>query len=470
MHYRSQHPLPRKIGHGFCYINVPHVHDFGPSDPRLYREVDGEYYFVGDPAPFDYEGPRYSFYGPHPVVEADVQLGQPVYCYLNGPHYHWLSAAAAGAVRVSRRRLLVRRQLRPGLLPGPAALRDGQRGLPADRLHPSDRRRHRRAAELSRRDRRRARVPARRGGGGRGTAGGIGRRDHRGAAAPQVQVGIGIGIGGPPVVVGGPPPVIVEQRRYEHDATSTSTTTTVATTAGTSTSMKSAAGGAHRLRKRQPPHPRRLAPAPAPAPQGGGWRPAPAPAQPCAPRRRRSTTTSTSTTTTAFIGSRKDARVPFPRLKRVLASTRSPLDLAAGPTVAVMALAASLGFASCSKPKGGAPGATAEPAGARLGDAALRQGDRDADRQRPARRRLRAAATGAVRRRLLRAGAHRWNRHAGVRVRRRRRAGPGQAVDAGPVGARRACRPASPPRPSTRCWASPIAATTTRTARPSAAS
>jgi len=95
VHYRSQHPLPRKIGHGFCYIGVPHVHDFGPSDPRLYRELGGELYFVGDPAPFAYEGPRYSFYGPHPVVEADVQLGQPVYCYLNGPHYHWYQPGAA---------------------------------------------------------------------------------------------------------------------------------------------------------------------------------------------------------------------------------------------------------------------------------------------------------------------------------------------------------------------------------------
>ena len=37
VHYRSQHPLPRKIGHGFCYINVPHVHDFGPSDPLRSR-------------------------------------------------------------------------------------------------------------------------------------------------------------------------------------------------------------------------------------------------------------------------------------------------------------------------------------------------------------------------------------------------------------------------------------------------
>src|SRR5690349_9695405 len=30
--YMSQHPLPRKVGHGFCYIDVPHFHDFPPSD------------------------------------------------------------------------------------------------------------------------------------------------------------------------------------------------------------------------------------------------------------------------------------------------------------------------------------------------------------------------------------------------------------------------------------------------------
>jgi hypothetical protein len=86
--YLSQHPLPRKMGGGFCYIDVPHVHDFGPSDPRMYRQVDGQYYFVGDPAPFDYQGPRTAYYGPHPIVEANVQLGHPEYCYLQGPHYH----------------------------------------------------------------------------------------------------------------------------------------------------------------------------------------------------------------------------------------------------------------------------------------------------------------------------------------------------------------------------------------------
>jgi hypothetical protein len=92
--YMSQHPLPRKMGGGFCYIDVPHVHDFGPSDPRMYRQVDGEYYFVGDPSPFNYEGPRHAFYGPHPIVEANVQFGHPEYCYLQGPHYHWYEPPA----------------------------------------------------------------------------------------------------------------------------------------------------------------------------------------------------------------------------------------------------------------------------------------------------------------------------------------------------------------------------------------
>jgi len=95
--YMSQHPLPRKMGGGFCYIDVPHVHDFGPSDPRMYRQVDGEYYFVGDPSPFNYEGPRHAFYGPHPIVEANVQFGHPEYCYLRGPHYHWYEPPAQAA-------------------------------------------------------------------------------------------------------------------------------------------------------------------------------------------------------------------------------------------------------------------------------------------------------------------------------------------------------------------------------------
>jgi hypothetical protein len=87
--YVSKHPLPKKVGRGFCYLTVPHVHDYEPSDPRLYRQMDGQHYFVGDPAPFDYEGPRYSFYGAHPIADVDVRFGTPTYCYLRGPHYHW---------------------------------------------------------------------------------------------------------------------------------------------------------------------------------------------------------------------------------------------------------------------------------------------------------------------------------------------------------------------------------------------
>ena len=89
--YVSKHPIPKKVGHGFCYITVPHFHDYEPSDPRLYRQMDGQYYFVGDPAPFDYEGPRYSYYGAHPIADVNVQFGSPTYCYLRGPHYHWYS-------------------------------------------------------------------------------------------------------------------------------------------------------------------------------------------------------------------------------------------------------------------------------------------------------------------------------------------------------------------------------------------
>ncbi len=89
IHYVSRHPLPKRVGHGFCDIDVPHFHDYPPSDLRLYRQVGGQYYFVGDPTPFGYDGPRYSFYGPHPIADVNVTFGAPTYCYLRGPHYHW---------------------------------------------------------------------------------------------------------------------------------------------------------------------------------------------------------------------------------------------------------------------------------------------------------------------------------------------------------------------------------------------
>ncbi|MBN2574994.1 MAG: hypothetical protein JXP73_10565 [Deltaproteobacteria bacterium] len=85
----SPHPVPHKFGGGFCTIEVPHVHNYPPEDPRMYREAHGKYYFVGDPTPFGYEGPRYVYYGAHPVAEAEARLGHPVFCYIKGPHFHW---------------------------------------------------------------------------------------------------------------------------------------------------------------------------------------------------------------------------------------------------------------------------------------------------------------------------------------------------------------------------------------------
>jgi hypothetical protein len=87
--YLSQHPVPHKFGGGFCYIDVPHVHNYMPGDRRMYRENHGQYYFVGDPAPFDYDGPRYAYFGAHPMAEAEIRLGHPVFCYIKGPHFHW---------------------------------------------------------------------------------------------------------------------------------------------------------------------------------------------------------------------------------------------------------------------------------------------------------------------------------------------------------------------------------------------
>jgi hypothetical protein len=258
VHYRSQHPLPRKIGHGFCYINAPHVHDFGPSDPRLYREVNGEYYFVGDPAPFDYDGPRYSFYGPHPVVEADVQLGQPIYCYLNGPHYHGYQPPPqaqfefrGGAYWYVGNYDPVYYQDRPHY----ATVNEAYRPIAYTRP----------IVDVT------VAPPSFHGeivvgpGYPRGQAVAVGGPPVVSAGVtigvpppPQIQVGIGVGIGvgGPPVIVGGPPPPVVYERE-RHD------------------------NGRHNgWYKHEHEHGWRGAPPPQAPPQGGGWRGAPAPAPP----------------------------------------------------------------------------------------------------------------------------------------------------------------------------------------------
>lgn len=99
--YLSQHPVPHKYGGGFCYIDVAHVHNYPPEDPRMFRELSGQFYFVGDPAPFEYDGPRYAYYGAHPVAAAEAQFGHPVYCYIKGPHYHGYQPPAGAQFELS---------------------------------------------------------------------------------------------------------------------------------------------------------------------------------------------------------------------------------------------------------------------------------------------------------------------------------------------------------------------------------
>jgi hypothetical protein len=70
-------------------IEGPHVHVYA-ADTLQYRDHDGYHYFVGDPTPFGYKGPRYQYKGHHPIHVDLVVGGAPdtEYCYLDGPHFH----------------------------------------------------------------------------------------------------------------------------------------------------------------------------------------------------------------------------------------------------------------------------------------------------------------------------------------------------------------------------------------------
>lgn len=85
VHFAGAHPVAAKLGGGYCYIESPHVHAYAPDHAPLYQQVGDHYVFTGDPTPFGYEGDKHSYYGHHPVVAVN---GQPVYCYLDGPHSH----------------------------------------------------------------------------------------------------------------------------------------------------------------------------------------------------------------------------------------------------------------------------------------------------------------------------------------------------------------------------------------------
>jgi hypothetical protein len=92
VHYVGIHPIGKVHGGGLCHIEVPHVHVYAPADPIQYRDYHGDHYFVGDPVAYGWDGDKHSYYGHHPIyVDAVIEggaPGEPVYCYLDGPHFH----------------------------------------------------------------------------------------------------------------------------------------------------------------------------------------------------------------------------------------------------------------------------------------------------------------------------------------------------------------------------------------------
>ena len=92
--YVGIHPIPQAQGGGFCNIEGPHVHIYA-SNKLEYRDHHGQAYFVGDPVAYGYDGPKTAYKGAHPIhVEAVVEddpAPDVVYCYINGPHYHYFA-------------------------------------------------------------------------------------------------------------------------------------------------------------------------------------------------------------------------------------------------------------------------------------------------------------------------------------------------------------------------------------------
>jgi hypothetical protein len=88
--YLGPHPVVARLGGGYCYIEVPHLHAYVPDRPALYQRIGSDYLFTGDPVPFGYDGPRTTYYGAHPVrVQVELPFAPPpTYCAIRGPHFH----------------------------------------------------------------------------------------------------------------------------------------------------------------------------------------------------------------------------------------------------------------------------------------------------------------------------------------------------------------------------------------------
>jgi hypothetical protein len=83
LRFLGPHPIAAKYGGGYCYIEAPHIHPYPPDHPNLYHDEGGQLVFTADPTPFGYDGPKFTFYGHHPIAGAPGAI-----CYMEGPHYH----------------------------------------------------------------------------------------------------------------------------------------------------------------------------------------------------------------------------------------------------------------------------------------------------------------------------------------------------------------------------------------------
>jgi len=86
--YLGMHPLSPHQG-AFCYIDALHMHRLPPPDQRVYLALkDGTNVFIGDPVALGYDGPKFGYFGPHPLAIAGAAELQSTFCYISGPHYH----------------------------------------------------------------------------------------------------------------------------------------------------------------------------------------------------------------------------------------------------------------------------------------------------------------------------------------------------------------------------------------------
>src|SRR4030095_775458 len=79
------HPIVKRYGGGYCYIEAAHLHRYAPDHVAFYYPTAFGVRFIGDPTPFGYEGERHIFYGHHPI---HIDTGEPLFCFIDGPHQH----------------------------------------------------------------------------------------------------------------------------------------------------------------------------------------------------------------------------------------------------------------------------------------------------------------------------------------------------------------------------------------------